>query len=94
MNIAWWHRFSAPTGANNRWNPRQRLPPGNVIIALVICRCNSDVVVGGAIGRDRELGYLAALLAQLEDGPTALVYAGEPGGLSETLQRKLSQISI
>ena len=52
---------------------------GNVIIALVTRRCNSGVVAGGLIGRDGELGYVAALLAQLEDGPAALVFAGEPG---------------
>jgi hypothetical protein len=52
---------------------------GNVIIALVTGRCTSDVVAGGVIGRDGELGYVAALLAQLEDGPAALVFAGEPG---------------
>ena len=31
------------------------------------------------IGRDGELGYVAALLAGLADGPAAVVFAGEPG---------------
>lgn len=52
---------------------------GNVIIAPFTRRCNSDVVARGVIGRDGELGYVAALLAQLGDGPAALVFAGEPG---------------
>ena len=34
---------------------------------------------GDVIGRDGELGYVAALLAQLADGPAAVVFAGEPG---------------
>jgi len=34
---------------------------------------------GDVIGRDGELGYVAALLAQLEDGPAALIFTGEPG---------------
>ena len=34
---------------------------------------------GEVIGRDAELGYVAALLAQLADGPAALIFAGEPG---------------
>ena len=34
---------------------------------------------GNVIGRDGELGYATTLLAQLADGPAALVFAGEPG---------------
>ena len=34
---------------------------------------------GDVIARERELGYVAALPAQLEAGPAALVFAGEPG---------------
>ncbi len=59
--------------------PRRRLPPGECHIALVTRWCNSGVVGGGVIGRDLEFGYVAALLAQLEDGPDAVVFAGEPG---------------
>ena len=33
---------------------------------------------GDVIARERELGYVAALPAQLEAGPAALVFAGEP----------------
>ncbi len=77
-----------------RWLRRRQRPGGlprlvvrrgddclrrNVIIPLVTQRWNSDVVAGGVIGRDGELGHVAALLAQLEDGPAAIVFAGEPG---------------
>ena len=34
---------------------------------------------GNVIGRDGEFGYATTLLAQLADGPAALVFAGEPG---------------
>ena len=60
--------------------PRRRLPPGGMS-SLPWSPDGVTVVSwpGGVIGRDGELGYVAALLAQLEDGPAAVVFAGEPG---------------
>jgi Cdc6-like AAA superfamily ATPase len=33
----------------------------------------------GVVAREREFGAVAAFLAEVRDGPAALVFAGEPG---------------
>ena len=42
MSIAWWHRFSAPTGAS--W-PRARWGPGCVVVPQVLGQHLAQVVL-------------------------------------------------